>query len=79
MTVESGDKSKAGKSDAPPMLVSGGIKGEDILEGRPAILDIPVGKGRVLAYNFNPIHRLLNRSDHRLLWNALLNWQVKPY
>jgi hypothetical protein len=61
-----------------PMLVSGGIKGEDVLEGRPAILDIPVGKGRVLAYNFNPIHRYLNRSDHRLLWNALLNWQVPP-
>jgi hypothetical protein len=61
-----------------PMLVSGGIKGEDTLEGRPAILDIPVGKGRVLAYNFNPIHRDLNRSDHRLLWNALLNWQVPP-
>lgn len=73
---EAGDKSKADKADAPPMIVSGGIKGEDELEGRPAILDIPVGKGRVLAYNFNPIHRLLNRSDHRLLWNALLNWQV---
>ncbi len=73
-----GDKSKTGAPDAPPMLVSGGIKGEEVLEGRPAILDIPVGKGRVLAYNFNPIHRMLNFSDHRLLWNALLNWQVKP-
>ncbi len=72
-------KSTAESADKPvPMLVSGGIKGEDALEGRPAILDIPVGKGRVLAYNFNPIHRTLNRSDHRLLWNALLNWQVKP-
>ena len=72
-------KSAAESADKPvPMLVSGGLKGEDVLEGRPAILDIPVGKGRVLAYNFNPIHRTLNRSDHRFLWNALLNWQVKP-
>jgi hypothetical protein len=29
----------------------------------------------VVAFNFNPIHRNLNRGDHRLLWNVLLNWQ----
>ena len=67
-------QSKEGEAKIPPLLVSGGIKGEEILEGQPAILDIPVGKGRVLAYNFNPVHRELNRSDYRLLWNALLNW-----
>jgi hypothetical protein len=76
---EAEGKPSAEGADKPvPMLVSGGIKGEDTLEGRPAILDIPVGNGRVLAYNFNPIHRMLNLSDHRLLWNALLNWQVPP-
>ncbi len=58
------------------MLVSGALKGEDDLEGRPAILDLPAGKGRVIAFNFNPIHRDLNRSDHRFLWNALLNWSA---
>ena len=73
-----GDPPAEGAGKPVPMLVSGGIKGEEVLEGRPAILDVPVGKGRVLAYNFNPIHRYLNRSDHRLLWNALLNWQVPP-
>ncbi|MGB7297518.1 MAG: M14 family zinc carboxypeptidase [Candidatus Aminicenantales bacterium] len=67
---------KDGAAKIPAMLVSGGIKGEDVLEGRPAILDIPVGRGRVLAYNFNPIHRELNHSDYRLLWNALLNWPL---
>jgi hypothetical protein len=64
-----------GKADAP-MVVSGGAKGEDALDGRPAILDIPLGKGHVVAYNFNPMHRDLNRSDYRLLWNAILNWQA---
>jgi hypothetical protein len=58
------------------MVVSGGAKGEDVLEGRPAILDIPLAKGHVIACNFNPIHRGLNRSDYRLLWNAILNWQA---
>jgi hypothetical protein len=61
-----------------PMLVSGGVRGEDALEGRPAILDLPAGKGRVLAYNMNPMHRELNRSDYRLLWNAILNWAGLP-
>jgi hypothetical protein len=66
-------KDKA-KKDEVKMLVSGALKGEDELEGCPAILDLPAGKGRVIAFNFNPIHRDLNRSDHRFLWNALLNW-----
>jgi hypothetical protein len=62
--------------DGSGMVVSGGAKNEDTLEGRPAILDVPLGKGHVLAYNFNPMHRDLNRSDYRLLWNAILNWQA---
>jgi hypothetical protein len=60
------------------MLVGGGIKGENALEGRPAILDIPVGMGRVLACKFDPVQRDLNRSGRRILWNALLNRQVPP-
>ncbi len=72
-----GDSAPKDATAKPPaMLVSGGVKGEDILEGRPAILDIPLGRGRILAYNFNPVHRELNHSDYRLLWNALLNWPL---
>jgi hypothetical protein len=67
-----------GRTSDAPLVVSGGARGEDALEGRPAILDVPVGKGRVLAYNFNPQHRDLNRSDYRFLWNALLNWSALP-
>ena len=73
---EGGKPSQEQEAKAPPLLVSGGIKGEEVLEGRPAILDIPAGKGRVLAYNFNPVYRELNHSDYRLLWNALLNWEA---
>lgn len=59
---------------ASDILVSGGLRGGEHLEGRPAILDVPVGRGRVIAYNFNPVHRDLNHSDHRFLWNAILGW-----
>jgi hypothetical protein len=57
------------------MVVSGGARGAEKLEGRPAILDLPSGRGRVIAFNFNPIHRDLNHSDARFLWNAILNWK----
>ncbi|MDH3402557.1 MAG: M14 family zinc carboxypeptidase [Acidobacteriota bacterium] len=59
----------------PPAIVSGGAVGIERLAGRPAILAVPRGTGTIVAYNFNPMHRDLNRSDYRLLWNAVLNWQ----
>jgi hypothetical protein len=65
-----------GDRDGAPFVVSGQAWGEDQLIGRPAILDIPVGRGHVVTFNFNPLHRDLNRGDHRLVWNAILNWQA---
>ena len=71
------DKDKP-KETTPPFVVSGGVKKGDDLEGQPAILDLPSGKGRVLAFNFNPMHRDLNHSDYRFLWNGILNWSGLP-
>jgi len=60
------------------LVVSGGVKGAGEIEGKPAILDIPTGKGRVLAFDFDPIHRYQTLSDFRLVWNAILNWNDLP-
>jgi hypothetical protein len=65
-----------GDTDGKPFVESGQAWGEENLIGRPAIFDMPVGKGHVVCFNFNPMHRDLNRGDQRLLWNALLNWQA---
>jgi len=65
-----------GDSEGKAFVVSGQAWGEENLVGRPAILDMPVGKGHVVCFNFNPMHRDLNRGDQRLLWNAMLNWQA---
>jgi hypothetical protein len=65
-----------GDTGGKPFVESGQAWGEENLMGRPAILDMPVGKGHVVCFNFNPMHRDLNRGDHRLLWNAILNWQA---
>jgi hypothetical protein len=64
-----------GDRDGEAMLVSGQIWGEANLKGRPAILDSPVGNGHVVSFNFNPLHRDMNRGDQRMLWNAILNWE----
>jgi hypothetical protein len=61
-----------------PLVVSGGIKGGEGLEGKAALLDIPTGKGRVIAFDFDPIHRYMTISDFRLVWNAVLNWNDLP-
>jgi Zinc carboxypeptidase len=65
-----------GDREGAPFVVSGQAWGEEKLIGRPAILDMPAGRGHVVAFNFNPVHRDMNRGDHRLLWNAILNWEA---
>ncbi len=65
-----------GDSQGAPFVVSGQAWGEESLIGHPAILDLRSGKGRVVAFNFNPLHRDLNRGDQRMLWNAIINWRA---
>jgi hypothetical protein len=71
------DEAKDEKKE-PPLVVSGGIKGGDELVGKPALVDLEVGKGRVIAFDFDPIHRYQTESDFRLVWNAILNWNDLP-
>ena len=42
-----------------------------------AIFDVPVGKGRVIAFTFDALHRYLNHHEFPLVWNALLNWDAR--
>jgi len=62
-------------ANAPPIVISGGGKNPSALEGRPALLDVPLGEGDVLVYNFNPMHRDMNHHDCRYLYNGILNWR----
>ncbi len=61
-----------------PLLLSGGIRGEASLEGKPAILDLPSGKGRVVLFAFDPLHRYLTHAHFRYVFNAILNWNDLP-
>ena len=66
------------KPEKRPLLLSGFVKGKDAVDGKPAILDVPVGKGRVILFACNPLNRYLNHADFRLLYNVLLNWNDLP-
>jgi hypothetical protein len=76
--AEAEESKKDDAKDKKPFVVSGGIKGDKEILGKPAILDLPTGKGRILAFDFDPIHRYLTLSDFRLAWNAILNWNDLP-
>ncbi len=54
------------------MLVSGALRGGELLSGRPLILDFKFGKGRVYLYAFRPFFRAQTRAAYRLVFNALL-------
>jgi hypothetical protein len=63
---------------ADPYVLSGMVRNDDVIIGQAAIIDAPVGRGHVIAYTFNPLHRYLNQQDFALVWNALLNWNDLP-
>ena len=63
---------------AAPYVLSGMVRGQDQIVGQGALFDVPVGKGRVIAFTFNPLHRYLNHHDFGMVWNALLHWNDQP-
>jgi hypothetical protein len=55
-------------------VLSGLMKGANEIRNRPAILDVPVGEGRVVMFATNPCYRWQNLGEFRMLFNAVLNF-----
>ncbi len=69
------EKDDEKKEEDPKLVVSGAVvSGEDIIDGSPALLLEKVGKGSVVLFAWNPMHRHINHHDHAFFYNALLNW-----
>jgi hypothetical protein len=78
MGMESKEKKKETnekkETKDPAYVLSGMVRNEKQIIGHGAILNVPHGKGRVVFFTFNPLHRYLNHHDASLLWNVLINW-----
>jgi hypothetical protein len=57
------------------LLVSGMLSGGRELAGKPAVIDVPKGKGHVLLFANNPMWRNETQGSYFLLFNAMLNYQ----
>ena len=53
------------------ILISGYLKGADLLERRAAVVELKVGKGRVILIGFHAQHRAQPHRTFKLLFNAL--------
>jgi zinc carboxypeptidase len=61
-------------SDEKSLLVSGMLAGGSELVGKPAVVDVPVGKGHVVMFATNPMWRHQTQGAFFLLSNAALNY-----
>ena len=56
------------------LLISGMLAGGSELAGKPAVIDVPVGKGHVVMFANNPMWRHQTQGSFFLLFNAALNY-----
>ena len=63
---------------ANDVLLSGWLEGEPLIAGRAAIVEAPVGSGRVVLFGFPVQHRAQSYATFRLLFNALFTAPGPP-
>jgi hypothetical protein len=61
-------------ADEKDLLVAGMLAGGKELANRPAVIDVPLGKGHVLLFANNPMWRQETQGSFFLLFNAMLNY-----
>lgn len=64
--------------DRRDILVSGYLRGEELLARRAAAVEVGVGTGKVLLVGFKPCHRAQTHRTFKLLFNALYLASATP-
>jgi hypothetical protein len=53
------------------VVASGWLKGEDLMQGRPAVVSVDMNPGRIVLFGLRPQHRAQTHATFPLLFNAL--------
>ncbi len=56
------------------VLLSGIVASQKELNGKAAIVDMPVGKGHVVLFTFNPFWRDTSHGMYAFVLNAIMNY-----
>ncbi|HYI08500.1 MAG TPA: M14 family zinc carboxypeptidase [Thermoanaerobaculia bacterium] len=59
------------------LLLSGMLEGADELSGKPAVIDVPRGKGHVILMATNPMWRMNTSGMYALVMNAVMEMTEK--
>ena len=60
------------------LLMSGWLLGANLIQGKPVVLEVPKGKGRVILRGVRPPYRGQSYGTFALLFNALYYSAAKP-
>jgi hypothetical protein len=62
-----------------PLLVSGWIRGEELLHRKAALVEVGLGEGRVVLFGFRPQFRGQSEATFKMLFNAIFLGASEPY
>ena len=59
-------------------VLSGFARGVAEMRNRPAVVDVPLDRGRMVLFATNPCYRWQNLGEFNMLANAILNFNDFP-